>query len=283
MGRSMEACSVAELKEKARWMRRRIIEMTTRAGSGHPSSSLSEVEIMTALFFGGVMHYDSSDPSWSERDRLVLSKGHGCPALYASLAEAGYFPFDWLDSLRQVGSPLEGHPNMRRCPGIECSTGSLGQGLSIACGQALAGKLDDIDYRVYTILGDGECNEGQVWEAAMTARQFGLDNLTAIIDHNKFQQTGNVFDIIDFRPFADKWRSFGWHAVEVDGHDVNEVLTRLRELRNFCEGPSVLIAHTVKGKGVSFVEADHTFHGKALTPAEQERALEELGFSEVED
>lgn len=272
-----ERLQLDELEKKARILRRHIITMTTRAGSGHPSSSLSAVEILVALYFGGVLRYDPSRPDWPERDRFILSKGHGCPALYAALAEAGYFPVQWLDRLRQLGSPLEGHPNMLALPGIEASTGSLGQGLSIALGHALAARLDGLGYRVYALLGDGECDEGQVWEAAMAASHFGADNLTAIVDYNKYQQTGPVEKVMDFRPLDAKWRAFRWHVVEVNGHDLHAVLSALEEVKGIREQPQVIIAHTVKGKGVSALERDYTWHGRALPPEEAERALEEVG------
>jgi transketolase len=259
-------------------MRRRIIEMTTAAGSGHPSSSFSCTEIIAALFFGGVLRYDPKRPDWPDRDRFILSKGHGVPALYAAMAEAGYFPVEELQTLRQLGSRLEGHPNMRALPGLEASTGSLGQGLSIGAGIALAGKLDQKEYHTFVVLGDGECDEGQVWEAAMAAHHYRLGNLTAIVDHNGYQQTGAVATVMDPRPLADKFRAFGWNAREIDGHNYDEVLPALREVRQPSALPTAIIARTKKGKGVSFVEADFGYHGKALTADEARRALEELGW-----
>lgn len=273
----MQTLDIEVLQEKAKILRRHIITMTTKAGSGHPSSALSLVEIVTALYFGGVLRHDPSDPTWPDRDRLILSKGHGCPALYAALAEAGYFPVGWLSNLRQLGSPLEGHPNMRVLPGVEASTGSLGQGLSIALGHALAARLNGRSYRVYAILGDGECDEGQVWEAAMAAAHFEVDHLTAIVDHNKYQQTGPVTEVMDFRPFAEKWRAFRWQTIEVDGHDLQVLLKAFEEAKVVKGRPSVIIAHTVKGKGVSTLEQDYTWHGKALPPELAEAALKEIG------
>lgn len=270
--RSLEA-----LQAKARAIRRHIITMTTRAGSGHPSSALSMVEIITALYFGGVLRHDPSNPRWPDRDRFILSKGHGCPALYAALAEAGYFPVDWLSRLRQLGSPLEGHPNMRTLPGVEASTGSLGQGLSIALGHALAAKLDGRRYRVYALLGDGECDQGQVWEAAMAAAHFKVGNLTAIVDHNKYQQTGPVETVMDLRPLIEKWRAFHWHGIEIDGHNLKELLKAFEEVNAINGQPTVIIAHTVKGKGVAALERDYTWHGKALPPELAEAALKEIG------
>lgn len=273
------ARSIDELKETARRMRRRIIEMTTQAGSGHPSSSFSCTEILAALYFGGVMRYDPKRPDWPDRDRLILSKGHGVPAQYAAMAEAGFFPVEELMTLRQLGSRLEGHPNMRVLPGLEASTGSLGQGLSIGCGMALALKMDGKESRVFVVVGDGECDEGQVWEAAMAAHHYRLGNLTCIVDNNGYQQTGAIIDVMDPRPLAEKWRAFGWNAREIDGHNYDELLPALREMRSGGEVPTVIIARTKKGKGVSFVEADFGYHGKALTPEEAKRALEELGWS----
>jgi transketolase len=272
------ARSVDELKEIARLMRRQIIEMTTAAGSGHPSSSFSCTEIIAALYFGGVLRYDPRRPDWPDRDRFILSKGHGVPALYAAMAQAGYFPEAELLTLRQLGSRPEGHPNMRKLPGLEASTGSLGQGLSIGCGMALAGKLDGRDYHTFVVLGDGECDEGQVWEAAMSAHHYHLDNVTAIVDNNGYQQTGAITTVMDPRPLSDKWKAFGWSTREIDGHDFDEVLPALKEARAARGGPTAIIAHTKKGKGVSFVEADFGYHGKALTADEAKRALEELGW-----
>jgi len=265
------------LTERARALRRHIIRMTTAAGSGHPSSSLSMVEILTALFFGGILRYDPQRPGWPERDRFILSKGHGAPGLYAVLAEAGYFPVDQLATLRRLGSPLEGHPNMRRLPGVEASTGSLGQGLSIGLGQVLAGRLDGRDYRVFVLLGDGENDEGQVWEAAMAAAHFHADHLVAIVDHNQYQQTAAVAEVMDHRPLAEKWRVFGWHVDEIDGHALPAVVAALEGARAGHGRPSAIVAHTVKGKGVSFIEGDKPYHGKALTPEQAEAALREIG------
>lgn len=270
--------SLDELKEKARLLRKLIIEMTTEAGSGHPSSSLSTVEVVTALYFGGVMGYDPKAPRWEDRDRFILSKGHACPALYAALAEAGYFPKEDLMTLRKLGSPVEGHPNMLRLPGIEASTGSLGQGLSIACGVAAAGKIDGKGYQVFCMIGDGENNEGQVWEAAAGASHFHFDNLTCIVDHNGAQQTGYVNEVLNMKPLAEKWKAFHWNTLEIDGHDMQAVLDGLNAAKAHTGSPTAIIAHTKKGKGVSFVEASYGYHGKALTKEEAEKALVELGW-----
>src|SRR5215468_4934256 len=216
--------SLTDLKARAKSIRKNIITSTTTAGSGHPTSSLSAVEVATALYFGGLMRYDPKNPHWPQRDRFILSKGHASPLLYAVLAEAGYFPVDELSTLRKLDSPLEGHPNMRRLPGVEASTGSLGQGLSIGIGHALAARLDGRDSRVYVLLGDGEMDEGQVWEAAMSAHKFKLDNLVAIVDQNGYQQTGPTAEVLDLRPIAPRWEAFGWAAQDVNGQDLSAVL-----------------------------------------------------------
>lgn len=265
-----------KLKEKARSLRLDILEMTTRAESGHPSSSFSTVEILTALYFGGILRHRPHEPDWPERDRFLLSKGHAAPALYTVLAHAGYFEREKLWTLRRVDSPVEGHPVQGRLPGVEMTSGSLGKGISVGLGHVLGGRLNGLSYRVYVLLGDGECEEGQIWEAALAAAHFRADNLTAIVDYNKFQETGPISREMALEPFAEKWRAFGWHAREVDGHDISAVIHALRTLQGVEGRPSVLIAHTVKGKGVSFVEADYTFHGRALTPEQAERAREEI-------
>ncbi len=271
--------SISQLRDKARLIRRHIITMTTAAGSGHPSSALSAVEIVVALYFGGVLRHDPSRPQWPDRDRFILSKGHGCPVLYAVLAERDYFPLEWLSTLRQIDQPLEGHPNMLKVPGLEASTGSLGQGLSIGLGHALAARLDGRDYRVYVLIGDGENDEGQVWEAAMGAAKYQVDNLTAIMDYNKYQQTGYLPEVMPLGPLAEKWRTFGWHVIEIDGHDFTAVSAALEEAKATVGKPTIIIAHTVKGKGVSLIEKDtgNKFHGVPLTPEQAEVALREIG------
>jgi transketolase len=274
------AQTVEQLTETARLMRRHIVEMTTEAGSGHPSSAFSCVEIVAALYLGGIMRHDPRDPRWAERDRFIMSKGHGCPAQYAAMALAGYFPPAQLMTLRKLGSPLEGHPNMRRLPGLEASTGSLGQGLSIGLGMALAARLDGASWRAWVLLGDGEIDEGQVWEAALAAAKYGTDNLIAIVDANTAQQTGYTRDVLPTEPKAEKWRAFGWEVQEIDGHDFQAVLPALHRAAEGGSGrPQAIIARTLKGKGVSFVERDYAYHGKPLTREEMARALEELGWS----
>lgn len=264
------------LKAIARELRLDVLEMTTGAGSGHPSSSFSAVEVVTALFFGGVLRYRPHEPYWPERDRFLLSKGHAAPLLYAVLSKAGYFDRDLLWTLRRLGSPVEGHPVEGKLPGIEATTGSLGKGISVGLGHVLAGRLNGLDYRVYVVLGDGECEEGQIWESAMAAAHFKADNLVAVVDYNKFQETGPISREMALEPFAEKWRSFGWHAVEADGHNLRAIISAFWDVRESQGRPAVIIAHTVKGKGVSFVEADYTFHGRALSSEQAEQAREEL-------
>jgi transketolase len=266
--------SPAELQAKAKTIRREIITSTTTAGSGHPTSSLSGVEIAVALYFGGVLRYDPKNPTWPQRDRFILSKGHAAPLLYAVLAKAGYFSPELLPTLRKLGSPLEGHPNMRRLPGVEASTGSLGQGLSIGVGHALATRMDGYDSRVYVLLGDGEIEEGQVWEAVMSARQFKLDNLVAVVDQNGYQQTGTTAEVMDLRPLAPRWEAFGWFAQDINGHDLNEVLAAFKKAAQTKGRPSVIVARTVKGYPIEAIfTKDPNHHGKPLTPEEEKKAL----------
>lgn len=273
--------SVDEMQETAERLSRWILQMTTDAGSGHPSSSLSAVDILTVLYFGAIMRYNPQEPDWVLRDRFILSKGHAAPALYAALAEAGFFPVEQLSSLRELGSPLEGHPNMQLLPGVEASTGSLGQGLSIGLGHALAMRVDniDLDYRVYVLIGDGEANEGQIWEAAMTAAKYQVDNLTAILDYNKYQQTGSVNQVMpSLEPVVDKWEAFGWAVSEIDGHDIEQILEALQDARRVVGRPQMIIAHTRKGRGLSIFEGNNVNrkHGEPLTEEELETALAEL-------
>jgi transketolase len=262
----------------ARQLRADIVKSTTAAASGHPSSSLSMVEILTLLYFGGVMRYDSAEPHAPGRDRFILSKGHAAPGLYAALAEAGYFPREDLLTLRRMGSPLEGHPNMCRLPGVEASTGSLGQGLSIGIGHALAGKLDGLDYRVYVLTGDGETEVGQFWEAVMHAGNHGVDNLTLIVDHNGYQQTGAVADIQPADPYEARLAAFGWSVRTIDGHSLDEVADAFDWAVSQKGSPQAIVAKTVKGKGVSLLEAKPGgWHGKPIPPEEEAKALQEIG------
>jgi transketolase len=273
--KKVTALPLEDMLKIAKVVRRDIITMIAKAGSGHPGGSLSAVELITALYFG-VMRHDPSNPLWPERDRFILSKGHAAPLLYAVLAESGYFPVEELSTLRQWGSRLQGHTDRTLTPGVEMSAGSLGQGLSFGIGVALSARLDSRDYRVYVLMGDGECNEGQVWEASMSAAHFKLDNLVAIIDNNGQQIDGWNWEVMNIEPLADKWRSFGWHVIEIDGHDFGQIFFALDEAKLTKGQPTAIVAHTVKGKGVSFMEKNLEFHGKAPTPAEAERALEEL-------
>lgn len=267
--------SLPELEEMAKRLRRHVITMTAAAGSGHPGGSLSAADIITCLYFK-VMRHDPANPQWADRDRFILSKGHAAPILYAALAESGYFPVEELITLRKLGGRLQGHTDMTLTPGVEMSAGSLGQGLSFGIGVALAGRLDKRSYHVYVMLGDGECDEGQVWEAAMFAAHHRVGNLTAIVDHNGIQLDGTCCEIMNLSPLADKWRAFNWHVTEIDGHNISQILNALQEARQTRTRPMVIIAHTVKGKGVSFMENNVDFHGKAPTPAEAEQALKEL-------
>ncbi|MFA6431682.1 MAG: transketolase [Candidatus Margulisiibacteriota bacterium] len=265
-----------ELKTIAVKLRRHIIEMICIASSGHPGGSLSAADIVTVLY-NYKLKINPKDPGWVDRDRFVMSKGHAAPVLYAALAEAGFFPVEYLKTLRKIGSSLQGHIDMLSLPGIEMSTGSLGQGLSAANGMALAGKMDKKNYRVYCLMGDGECQEGQVWEAAMTSSSKKLDNLTAIVDHNKYQIDGKVEDIKNIHPFIDKWKAFGWEVISCDGHDIGAIVKAFAEAEKSVGKPAVIIADTIKGKGVSFMEQNPLdFHGKAPTLDEQTKAICEL-------
>jgi len=272
----VKSLSVKEMEAMAKKLRRHIITMTGKAGSGHPGGSLSAVEIVTALYFG-LLRHKPSDPQWTDRDRFILSKGHAAPLLYAALAECGYLPIEELITLRQLDSRLQGHTDRTVTPGVEMSAGALGQGLSFAIGVALAGRLNSQKYRVYVLLGDGECDEGQVWEGAMAAAHFKVDNLVAIVDNNGQQIDGWNRDVMNLDPFNEKWQAFGWHVIEVDGHDLAQLIDAFNQAKLIKGQPTVIIAHTIKGKGVSFMENNLDFHGKAPTAAEVERALEELG------
>ncbi len=267
--------SVAELEAMAKKLRRHIIEMIGKAGSGHPGGSLSAADIVTCLYFN-VLRHDPSNSKWPDRDRFILSKGHAAPVLYSALAECGYIPLEALSTLRKINSILQGHADSHHTNGVELTAGSLGQGLSFSIGVALAGRLNSKTYRVYTLLGDGECDEGQVWEAAMSAAHFKVDNLTAIVDNNGLQIDGWNKDIMNLEPFNDKWKAFGWHVIDIDGHDIPRILEAFGEARSVKGRPSVIIAHTVKGKGVSFMENQVGFHGKAPDAEQVKIALEEL-------
>lgn len=263
------------LSTKAKEVRKDIIKMITKANSGHPGGSLSVTDILTTLYFHE-MNVDPKNPKMEGRDRFVLSKGHAAPALYAVLAEKGYFDKEILMTLRQYGSILQGHPDMKKVPGVEISTGSLGQGLSVANGMALNGKIFKDNYRVYVVMGDGEQQEGQIWEAAMTAAHYKLDNVCAFVDSNNLQIDGNVDKIMGVEPLTDKWKSFGWHVIEINGHNFDEIISALDEAKTVKNKPTVIIARTTKGKGVSFMENVCGFHGKAPTQEQAVQALEEL-------
>lgn len=267
--------TVQDLKQMAKALRRHIVTMIATAGSGHPGGSLSAVEIVTALYFQ-VLRHRPSEPRWVERDRFILSKGHAAPLLYAALAECGYFPVEELVTLRKLNSRLQGHTDRTRTPGVEMSSGSLGQGLSFAIGTALAARLNSQRYRVYVLLGGGECDEGQVWEAAMAAAHYKLDNLVAIVDHNKQQIDGWNSEVMNIEPLPERWRSFGWEVIEVDGHDFSQILAAFERADEVEGRPTMVIAHTIKGKGVSFMENNLEFHGMAPTPEQAKTALDEL-------
>ncbi|UCF07220.1 MAG: transketolase [Thermoplasmata archaeon] len=303
------------LEQKANVIRKHVVRMIHEAGSGHPGGSLSAVDILTALYFHKavdktvkkgerepIMNYDPSNPRWEDRDRFILSKGHAAPALYAVLAEAGYFDrkpllaflnekngemydrvkqekvfkTNLLMTVRKLGYPLQGHPDMNKTPGVEASTGSEGQGLSIGVGQALAAKLDRKLYHIFVMIGDGELDCGQIWEAAMSAAHFKLDNLIAIIDRNKLQLDGPTEQIMSLEPIPDKWQSFGWHVIEIDGHNFKEILSALDTAKDVKGKPTIIVAHTVKGKGVSFMEGAVHFHGKAPDDEQFKQAMDEL-------
>lgn len=264
-----------QLEAKAPYYRVDIIEMLREAGSGHPGGSLSAIDLVSALYHYKLRH-KPDDPQWNERDRFIMSKGHGVPAQYVVMADCGYFPREQLWTLRKLGSPLQGHPCSTWLPGIEASTGSLGQGLSIAQGVALAAKLNKQSHRTYCLMGDGETQEGQVWEAAMSASKFRLDTLTVLLDYNKGQIDGFVRDVMDIEPLASKWRSFGWHVITIDGHRYEQILDALDEAEGVKGCPTYIIAHTIKGKGVSFMEHQSSWHGVAPTSEEAERAIAEL-------
>ena len=265
-----------ELENISKLMRKDIVTMLTESASGHPGGSLSIVDIMSVLFFEE-MNITPSNPTDPDRDRFVLSKGHAAPALYSALARKGYFKVEELMTLRKTGSRLQGHPNMNDLPGIDMSTGSLGQGISASVGMALAGKLDKKDYRVYTILGDGELEEGQVWEAAMSAGHYKLDNLTAFVDNNGLQIDGNIEDVMNPGPIDKKFEAFGWNVLKINGHDYDEIRSAIDKAKNTKGKPTVVVCDTVKGKGVSFMENNAGWHGNAPNKEQCEQALSEIG------
>jgi len=265
-----------ELREVAKILRKDIVKMLTESKSGHPGGSLSAVEIMTTLYFDE-MNINPENCSNPDRDRFVLSKGHAAPVLYAALAERGFFAKEELMKLRKTGAILQGHPNMNYIPGVDMSTGSLGQGISAAVGMALAGKLDNKEYRVYTLLGDGELGEGQVWEAAMCASHYKLNNLTAFVDFNGLQIDGDITKVMNSLPIDEKFEAFGWNVICIDGHDIDAIKNAINEAKNVKDKPTVLVCKTIKGKGVSFMENQAGWHGAAPSKEQCEQALAEIG------
>lgn len=271
----MDEKSLNFLKEKAKVIRRHIIRMTGAAGSGHPGGSLSAADIITYLYFKE-LRIDPNNPDWSERDRFVLSKGHAAPVLYAALAERGFFPVEDLISLRKIDSYLQGHPDMKKVKGVEMSTGSLGTGFSTSVGMALAARLDKIENNIFVLLGDGEIQEGQIWEAAMASAHYKLDNLIAILDYNGLQIDGPVSEVLSPEPLPDKWRAFGWEVLEIDGHDFEAIESAIQKAKGIKGKPSIIIAKTIKGKGVSFMENEAGWHGSAPNQEQVEKALQDL-------
>ncbi|UCH36392.1 MAG: transketolase [Armatimonadota bacterium] len=270
MRKAKQKPDVAELNDLCRTIRKDILISLNAAKSGHSGGSLSSVEVMVALYFYKLRH-DPQNHQWEGRDRFVLSKGHVCPALYTVMAHAGYLPTDELTSLRKLGSRLQGHPHMLKLPGLETSSGSLGQGLSIAVGMALGAKMDNKDFRVYCFMGDGETDEGQIWEAAMSAAHYDLDNLCGIVDRNRLQIDGDTEKVMRLEPYCEKWASFGWNVIECDGHNLEELMAALDQAECNCGAPTAIIAHTVKGKGISFMENQAEWHG--IPPDDEQLAL----------
>jgi transketolase len=267
---------IEELTETARLLRVEVVRMIHRAKSGHPGGSLSAADIVAALYFHQ-MRLDPDRPDWPERDRFILSKGHAAPLLYAVLAHRGFFPREELATLRRIDSRLQGHPDRLKTPGVEMTAGALGHGLSIGVGLALAARLNDASYRTYVLLGDGETQAGVIWEGAMAATKFRLDRLTAILDYNDVQLDGPVHEIMPLEPVLDKWRAFSWHVIEIDGHKMGQILDALDEVENIHDQPTMIVAHTTKGKGVSFMENRSAWHGRAPTDEEFQIAMAELG------
>ena len=266
---------IKDMQLVAKEIRKDIIEMIYRAKSGHPGGSLSITDIITVLYWKE-MNVDPANPKMPNRDRFILSKGHAAPALYGALMEKGYVDKKYVTELRKYGSPLQGHPDMKKLNGVEMSTGSLGQGLSAGNGMALASRIDKNPFRVYVALGDGELQEGQIWEAAMTTAHYKLDNVVAIVDYNNLQIDGKVSDVMEVYPIADKFRAFNWHVIEIDGHNYEQIIAAFDEARTVKGKPTVIVAKTAKGKGVSFMENNGDYHGKAPSDDEYARAMEEL-------
>lgn len=271
----MKIAEIEQLKQKAKQVRKGIIEAVYSNQSGHPGGSLSVADILTVLYFNE-MNIDEKNPKWEDRDRLVLSKGHCSPALYSTLANRGFFDTEKLKTFRNINSNLQGHPDMNKVSGVDMTTGSLGQGLSVANGMAIAGKLDNKDYRVYCVLGDGEIEEGQIWEAAMTANKYKLDNLCVIIDNNNLQIDGTIEEVMSSYPIDDKFKSFGFQIIKIDGHDIDEIIKAFEVARTIKDKPTCIIAKTVKGKGISFMENQVGWHGKAPNEEQYNQAIKEL-------
>ncbi len=267
--------TIVALEEKARQIRKDIVRMIHASQSGHPGGSLSATDIVTALYFH-FMSVNPADPNWSDRDRFVLSKGHACPVWYSALAEKGFFPVEELLTLREINGRLQGHPDMVKTPGVDITTGSLGQGLSAGVGMAMGLKLDGKRSRVYVMMGDGEINEGQIWEAAMAAAKFSLDNLIGFVDYNNLQLDGWCSDIMPIEPLVDKWKAFNWQVFEIDGHDMRQIVDTIARAQQVRGRPSVIIAHTHKGRGVSFMEDQCEWHGKAPNDDQYAQAMREL-------
>ncbi len=272
---------IKNLENKANNTRKKMIELIYNAQSGHCGGSYSAAEIVTSLFHNH-MNINPHNPAWEDRDRFILSKGHAAPLLYVTLAELGFFPKNELDNFRQLGSILQGHPDMNKTPGVDMTSGSLGMGLSIGIGLGLAAKLNKRNYKTYVLLGDGELNEGQIWEAAMYANKMKLNNVIAIVDHNGVQLDGTNDEIMPINPLKEKWESFGWRVIEINGHNISEILKSLERADTITDNPVVIIADTIKGKGVSFMEGDHKWHGKAPTKKEYQQAISELEGSYFE-
>lgn len=268
---------VEYLQDKARELRKNIVTMIYEAQSGHPGGALSCADIVSVLYFN-TLNIRPADPKWSQRDRVILSKGHVCPVIYAALAMKGYFDLNVLHSLRKMGSILQGHPDMKKVPGIDMTSGSLGQGLSVGAGMAFGAKVQNLGNQVYVILGDGEIQEGQVWEAAMMAAKYKLDNLIAIVDVNQLQCDGFTYDIMPTEPLKGKWESFGWKVFEIDGHDIRQIMDTFEKVKEIKDRPVCILARTVKGKGISYMENICEWHGKAPDEAQYKVALKDLGY-----
>lgn len=272
----MKITDIKQLQEKAKEVRKGIIEAVYSNKSGHPGGSLSIADIMTVLYFNQ-MNIDEKNPKWGDRDRLVLSKGHCSPALYSCLANRGFFDVEKLKTFRNINSNLQGHPDMNKVPGVDISSGSLGQGLSCANGMAIAGKMDNKNYRVYCILGDGEIEEGQVWEAAMASNKYKLDNLCVIVDNNNLQIDGTIEEVMSSYPIDEKFKSFGFQVINIDGHNIQEIIDAFDVAKNVKDKPTCIIAKTIKGKGVSYMENDVKWHGIAPNEEQYQLAMKELG------